>query len=99
LSLYRTDPAPEYAHKQIRLLWGSTEGELTLSEVWKNKLDQSRFGFGYAACPDLEMNKVVCDLLDTDRIDLNVTELFMADPEVSTFALITHHPQAYYFDL
>lgn len=99
LAVMTAEALAEYAHKQIRLLWGSTEGDLTLSEVWKNKLDQSRFGFGYAACPDLEMNKVVCDLLDTDRIGLNVTELFMADPEVSTFALITHHPQAYYFDL
>ena len=99
LAVMTAEALAEYAHKQIRELWGSTEGALSLSEIWKNKLDQSRFGFGYAACPDLEMNKVVCDLLDTDRIDLNVTELFMADPEVSTFALITHHPQAYYFDL
>ncbi|MFA7256239.1 MAG: methionine synthase [Kiritimatiellales bacterium] len=99
LAVMTAEALAEYAHRQIRLLWGSTEGELTLSEVWKNKLDQSRFGFGYAACPDLEMNKVVCDLLDTDRIGLKVTELFMADPEVSTFALITHHPQSYYFDL
>jgi 5-methyltetrahydrofolate--homocysteine methyltransferase len=99
LAVMTAEALAEYTHKQIRELWGSTEGELTLSEIWKNKLDQSRFGFGYALCPDLEMNKVVCDLLDTDRIGLNVTELFMADPEVSTFALITHHPQSYYFDL
>jgi 5-methyltetrahydrofolate--homocysteine methyltransferase len=99
LAVMTAEALAEYQHKKIRELWGSTEGSLTLEEIWKNKLDQSRFGFGYAACPDLEMNKVVCDLLDTDRIDLNVTELFMADPEVSTFALITHHPQSYYFDL
>lgn len=99
LAVMTAEALAEYQHKKIRELWGSTEGDLTLSEVWKNKLDQSRFGFGYSACPDLEMNKVVCDLLDTDRIGLNVTELFMADPEVSTFALITHHPQAYYFDI
>ncbi|MBI9020459.1 MAG: dihydropteroate synthase, partial [Verrucomicrobia bacterium] len=99
LAVMTAEALAEYTHKQIRELWGSTEGDLTLSEIWKNKLDQSRFGFGYALCPDLEMNKVCCDLLDTDRIGLNVTELFMADPEVSTFALITHHPQSYYFDL
>jgi len=99
LAVMTAEALAEYGHKQIREIWGSDEGELTLSEVRKNKLDQSRFGFGYAACPDLAMNKVCCDLLDTDRIGLNVTELFMADPEVSTFALITHHPQAYYFDL
>jgi len=99
LAVMTAEALAEYTHKQIRALWGSAEGNLTLSEIWKNKLDQSRFGFGYALCPDLEMNKVCCDLLDTDRIGLNVTELFMADPEVSTFALITHHPQSYYFDL
>jgi 5-methyltetrahydrofolate--homocysteine methyltransferase len=99
LAVMTAEALAEYWHRQIRLLWGSDEGDLSLHEIWKNKLDQSRFGFGYAACPDLDMNKVCCDLLDTDRIGLNVTELFMADPEVSTFALITHHPQSYYFDL
>lgn len=99
LAVMTAEALAEYQHKMIRELWGSTEGDLSLSQIWKNKLDQSRFGFGYAACPDLAMNKVCCDLLDTDRIGLNVTELFMADPEVSTFALITHHPQSYYFDL
>ncbi|MFA6174706.1 MAG: vitamin B12 dependent-methionine synthase activation domain-containing protein, partial [Kiritimatiellales bacterium] len=99
LAVMTAEALAETWHRQIRLLWGSDESELTLSEIWKRKLDQSRFGFGYALCPDLAMNKVCCDLLDTDRIGLNVTELFMADPEVSTFALITHHPQAYYFDL
>jgi 5-methyltetrahydrofolate--homocysteine methyltransferase len=99
LAVMTAEALAEYQHKQIRALWGSDEGDLTLAEIWKRKLDQSRFGFGYALCPDLAMNKVCCDLLDTDRIGLNVTELFMADPEVSTFALVTHHPQANYFDL
>jgi 5-methyltetrahydrofolate--homocysteine methyltransferase len=99
LAVMTAEALNEWMHRQVRLQWGSDEGELTLHEIWDNKLDQSRFGFGYAACPDLEGNKLVCDLLDTDRIDLNVTELFMCDPEVSTLALITHHPQSYYFDL
>jgi 5-methyltetrahydrofolate--homocysteine methyltransferase len=99
LAVMTAEALAETWHRQIRLLWGSDEGELALAEIWKRKLDQSRFGFGYALCPDLAMNKVCCDLLNTDRIGLNVTELFMADPEVSTFALVTHHPQAYYFDL
>ncbi len=99
LAVMTAEALAEYAHKKIRETWGSDEGPLSLQEIWKRQLDQSRFGFGYAACPDLEMNKVVCDLLDTDRIGLNVTELFMCDPEVSTLALVTHHPQSYYFDL
>lgn len=84
----------EYHHKTIRELWGLTEGNLSLQEIWERRLDQGRFGFGYPACPDLAMNKICCDLLQTERIGLNVTELYMADPEASTIALITHHPQA-----
>jgi 5-methyltetrahydrofolate--homocysteine methyltransferase len=99
LAVMTAEALAEYAHKKIRETWGPDEGPLSLHEIWKRQLDQSRFGFGYAACPDLEMNKVVCDLLETDRIGLNVTELFMCDPEVSTLALVTHHPQSYYFDL
>ena len=87
LAVMTAEALAEYGHKQIQKIWQS------------KKIDQSRFGFGYAACPDLAMNKVCCDLLDTDRIGLNVTESFMCDPEVSTLALITHHPQSYYFDL
>ncbi|QHI68411.1 methionine synthase [Tichowtungia aerotolerans] len=99
LAIMTAEALNEYMHKQVRLQWGSDEGDLPLREIWKQKLDQSRFGFGYAACPDLEMNKVVCDLLDTERINLRTTELFMCDPEVSTLALVTHHPQSYYFNL
>ena len=99
LAVMTAEALNEWLHRQVRLAWGSDEGELTLREIWDKQLDQSRFGFGYAACPDLEGNKVICDLLDTDRIGLNVTELFMCDPEVSTLALVTHHPQSYYFDL
>ena len=99
LAIMAAEALNEYIHKKVRLELGSTEGDLTLHEIWKQKLDQSRFGFGYAACPDLEGNKVVCDLLDTDRIGLNVTELFMCEPEVSTLALVTHHPQSYYFNV
>ena len=99
LAIMTAEALNEYLHKQVRLAWGSNEGELTLREIWDRKLDQSRFGFGYAACPDLEMNKVVCDLLDTERINLRTTELFMCDPEVSTLALVTHHPDSYYFSI
>jgi 5-methyltetrahydrofolate--homocysteine methyltransferase len=99
LAVMTAEALNEWMHRQVRLQWGSDEGDLSLREIWDRKLDQSRFGFGYAACPELEGNKVVCDLLNTDRIGLNVTELFMCDPEVSTLALVTHHPQSYYFDL
>ena len=99
LAIMTAEALNEWIHRKVRLQWGSDEGDLALGKIWGRKLDQSRFGFGYAACPDLEGNKVVCDLLDTDRIGLNVTELFMCDPEVSTLALVTHHPQSYYFDV
>jgi 5-methyltetrahydrofolate--homocysteine methyltransferase len=57
----------------------------------------SRYGFGYPACPDLSMNRICCDLVHADRIGVSVSENDMMIPEVTTSALVAHHPQARYF--
>ncbi len=99
LATMTAEALTEYGHTKIRQAWGSEKDVLTLAEIRKRKLDQRRFGFGYAACPDLAMNKMVFDLLNAGRIGLNVTELFMVDPEISTLSLVTHHPQAYHLKI
>ncbi|MFA5688082.1 MAG: homocysteine S-methyltransferase family protein [Kiritimatiellales bacterium] len=97
LAVMSAEALAEFGHRQIRRQWGSHEGDLSLEEIRRRKLDQRRFAFGYPACPDLALNKICSELLDTRRIGITVTDLFILDPEVSTFALITHHPQAHYF--
>ena len=54
---------------------------------------------GYPACPDLEDNVTILELLDGGRIGLECSEEtgFQYQPEQTTSALICHHPQAKYF--
>jgi 5-methyltetrahydrofolate--homocysteine methyltransferase len=57
----------------------------------------SRYSFGYPACPDLAMQKVLFDILEPGEIGLELTETFEMTPEQSTTAIIIHHPGAKYF--
>ncbi|MBD0324631.1 MAG: hypothetical protein ICV72_14795, partial [Aldersonia sp.] len=58
----------------------------------------SRYSFGYAACPDLEMRSPLVDLLDAQRIGVVLSESFQLHPEQSTDAFVVHHPEARYFN-
>ncbi|MGH9962412.1 MAG: vitamin B12 dependent-methionine synthase activation domain-containing protein, partial [Pyrinomonadaceae bacterium] len=63
------------------------------------KYQGSRFSFGYPACPDLEDQAKLFELLDPSRIEVELTEEFQLDPEQSTSAIIVHHPEAKYFSI
>ena len=58
----------------------------------------ARYSFGYPACPDVEMQAVLVDLLEPERIGVELSEEFQLHPEQSTSALIVHHPEAKYFN-
>ena len=57
----------------------------------------SRYSFGYPACPNLEDQVKLFELLDPARIDVALSDEFMMEPEQSTSAIILHHPDAKYF--
>jgi 5-methyltetrahydrofolate--homocysteine methyltransferase len=59
----------------------------------------SRYSFGYPACPNLEDQKQLFELLEPGRIGIELTEEFQLDPEQSTSAIIVHHPEAKYFSV
>jgi 5-methyltetrahydrofolate--homocysteine methyltransferase len=88
----------EYWHRRIREEWGfANEDGPTLTGLFRQKYRGGRYSFGYPACPNLEDNAVVVDLLDGGRIGVEVSEGFQLHPEQTTLALICHHPQAKYF--
>ena len=58
----------------------------------------SRYSFGYAACPDLEDQAKLFQLIDPRAIDVELTDEFMLHPEQSTSAIVIHHPEAKYFN-
>jgi 5-methyltetrahydrofolate--homocysteine methyltransferase len=79
--------------------------ELTeaLAEHWHRRIRDelgcggARYAFGYPACPDLEAQRTVFDLLDPAAIGISLTETAQLVPELSTSAIVAHHPQARYF--
>jgi 5-methyltetrahydrofolate--homocysteine methyltransferase len=88
----------EYWHLRIRQEWGfADEDGPTLTGLFRQKYRGGRYSFGYPACPSLEDNAVVADLLEAKRIGVEVSEGFQLHPEQTTLALICHHPQAKYF--
>lgn len=59
----------------------------------------ARYSFGYSACPNLELQKPLCDLLNAQDIGIKLSETFQMVPEHSVSALVVHHPAARYFSV
>lgn len=90
----------EIAHKQIRLdLNISDEEGGKLSDVQMNKYQGSRYSFGYAACPDLELSRPLFNLLKPEEFGIELSETFQIHPEQSTSALVVYHPNATYYNI
>ncbi|WP_297484524.1 homocysteine S-methyltransferase family protein, partial [Sulfurimonas sp.] len=90
----------EIAHKQIRLDLGIAKDEgNTLADVRMNRYQGSRYSFGYAACPDLELNRPLFNLLKPEEFGIELSETFQIHPEQSTSALVVYHPDATYYNV
>ncbi|MBS1767788.1 MAG: methionine synthase [Acidobacteria bacterium] len=87
----------EWLHARIRKELGIAAKDLPGRALFAQGYQGSRYSFGYPACPDLEGNAALHQLLDGARIGVSLTESFQMDPEFSTSALVAAHPQARYF--
>jgi 5-methyltetrahydrofolate--homocysteine methyltransferase len=90
----------ELWHRRIREEWGfAGEDGPTLTGLFRQQYRGGRYSWGYPACPDLEDNATVLQLLDGARIGLECDEEtgWQYQPEQTTSAIICHHPQAKYF--
>ena len=72
-------------------------GRPTLTGLFRQQYRGGRYSFGYPACPDLEDNAKVVELLEGGRIGVTVSEGFQLHPEQTTLAIVCHHPKAKYF--
>ena len=100
LALETAEAFAELCHRHLRLLWGFADpADLTVSDIFKAKYRGIRVSFGYPACPRLEDQAVLFDLLRPESIGVRLTEGFMMEPEGSVSALVFHHPQARYFTI
>jgi 5-methyltetrahydrofolate--homocysteine methyltransferase len=90
----------EYWHRRIREEWGFAEEDgPSIAGLFRQQYRGGRYSWGYPACPELEDNQKVAELLDAGRLGIEVSEEtgFQYHPEQTTSALICHHPQAKYF--
>jgi 5-methyltetrahydrofolate--homocysteine methyltransferase len=90
----------EYWHRRIREEWGfADEDGPALSGLFRQQYRGGRYSWGYPACPGLEDNERVAELLGAERIGVSVgpDTAYQYQPEQTTSAMIAHHPQAKYF--
>jgi 5-methyltetrahydrofolate--homocysteine methyltransferase len=98
LSVEMTEALMEYWHRRMREEWGfADEDGPSVQGLFRQQYRGGRYSFGYPACPSLEDNATVVDLLDAGRIGVSVSDGAQLEPEQTTLAIVCHHPRAKYF--
>ncbi len=101
LALEGAEGFAELLHQQIRQMWGFGDSpEMTHQDLFRTQYRGRRYSFGYPACPRLEDQEQLFQLLEvSNNLPVELTEGFMMDPESSVSAMVFHHPDATYFTL
>jgi 5-methyltetrahydrofolate--homocysteine methyltransferase len=100
LSVEAAEALAELWHKRMREELGiAAEDSPDLTRIFRQGYRGSRYSFGYPACPNLEDQAKLFELLEPERIGIELSEEFQLDPEQSTSAIVVHHPEAKYFNV
>ena len=100
LGVEAAEALAEYWHKRIREEMGiADEDAKEIRLLFSLKYRGCRYSFGYPACPNLEDQAKLFELLRPERIGVTLTEEYQLVPEQSTSAIIVHHPEAKYFNI
>jgi 5-methyltetrahydrofolate--homocysteine methyltransferase len=97
-SVESAEALAEYWHKIVRKELGIDKNDSEdIKKLFQQGYQGSRYSFGYPACPNLEDNVILFDILHPERIGISLSDEFQMSPEQSTNALIVHHKDAKYF--
>ncbi|KKI93586.1 methionine synthase [Bacillus sp. SA1-12] len=100
LALELAEGLAERTHQLIRDRWGFPDApDFTMDQRFSAKYQGQRYSFGYPACPDLEDQEKLFNLLRPEDIGIQLTEGFMMEPEASVTAIVVSHPDAKYFNV
>lgn len=100
LSVESAEGLAEVVHKRIRAELGFAAFDAQdRRKFFQQGYRGTRYSFGYPACPNLEDQVQLFDLLKPEEIGVELTEEFQLDPEQSTSALVVVHPEAKYFNI
>jgi 5-methyltetrahydrofolate--homocysteine methyltransferase len=87
LGVQTAEGMAEWLHARVR------------SELEIGPAQGRRYSWGYPACPDQSEHEKVFRLLDAPSIGLRLSGGYAVEPEQSTLAIVSHHPQAVYFGM
>src|SRR5690606_17461423 len=73
--------------------------EMTMKQRFGARYQGIRVSFGYPACPNLEDQGPLFELMQPEDIGVELTEGFMMEPEASVSAMVFAHPEAQYFNV
>jgi len=100
LGVEMAEALAEFWHRRVREELGiAGDDSPDVEGLFDQGYRGSRYSFGYPACPNLEDQKQIFDLLEPERIGVSLSEEFQLVPEQSTSAIIVHHPEAKYFSV
>ena len=99
LSVETAEALAEYTHKLMREELGiAGEDSTRIGDLFHQKYRGSRYSFGYPACPNLEDQTKLFQLLKPEEnVGVHLTTGYLLEPEQSTSAIVVHHPDAKYF--
>ncbi len=98
LAIESAEACAEWVHRRIREDWGFPDSEsLTMQDRFTSRYRGKRYSFGYPACPNLDDQQGIWELLRPGDIGVELTEGMMMNPEASVSGLVFHHPDCVYF--
>nr|WP_139999200.1 methionine synthase [Paenibacillus paridis] len=90
----------ERVHHIMRDISGYPDpAEMTMKQRHGARYQGIRVSFGYPACPNLEDQEPLFDLMRPQDIGVELTEGCMMEPEASVSAMVFAHPEAQYFNV
>ncbi len=100
LSVESAEALAEYWHKMARTELGIVGNDAKeIKRLFSQGYQGSRYSFGYPACPNIEDQAKLFELLRPERVGITLTEEYQLVPEQSTTAIVVHHPEAKYFNI
>ncbi|MBU6454228.1 MAG: methionine synthase [Cyanobacteria bacterium REEB67] len=100
LAVESAEALAELLHKRIRAELDFGQFDATdRSKFFQQGYRGTRYSFGYPACPNLEDQVQLFELLNPGSIGVELSEEYQLVPEQSTSAIIVVHPEAKYFNV
>ncbi len=100
LALELAEAFAEYLHQLMRGSLGIPDApDFTMKQRFAAKYRGVRVSFGYPACPNLQDQEKLFQLLKPEDLGIELTEEWMMDPEASVSAMVFAHSEGRYFNV